>query len=230
MSEQTRQQRVLVVEDEMRLRKGLLRAIPAMGFVPLEAGSAEEAIKVMERDACEVILLDLRLPGMGGMDFFEIVRKRWPETQVIITTGFGNLDTAQKAIHLDAVEFLTKPCALHDLELADLMANVPGQLYLKDRNGVYIFANDAIIDGDIRGTDLIGKTDFDMPWKARADDIRREDLQVMESGETRSFREVLPQLDGSVVTLATIKAPLRNQEGQIIGIIGASQKSSSQER
>lgn len=118
MNEHTRQQRVLVVEDEARLRQGLMRAIPAMGFAPLEAGSAEEAIKVMERESCEVILLDLRLPGMNGLAFFEIVRERWPSTQVIITTGYGNLEAAQKAIHLDAVEFLTKPCALHDMELA----------------------------------------------------------------------------------------------------------------
>lgn len=117
MSE-TRQQRVLVVEDEARLRQALMRAIPAMGFGPLEAGSAEEALKIMERDPCEVILLDLRLPGMNGMAFFEIVRQRWPDTQVIITTGYGNLEAAQKAVHLDAVEFLTKPCALHDMEMA----------------------------------------------------------------------------------------------------------------
>lgn len=118
MNEHSRQQRVLVVEDEPRLRQGLMRAIPAMGFTPLEAGSAEDAIKVMDRDPCEVILLDLRLPGISGMEFFEIVRQRWPDTQVIITTGYGNLEAAQKAIHLDAVEFLTKPCALHDMELA----------------------------------------------------------------------------------------------------------------
>jgi DNA-binding NtrC family response regulator len=118
MSEPTRQQRVLVVEDEVRLRQALMRAIPAMGFGPLEAGSAEEALKIMERDPCEVILLDLRLPGMNGMAFFEIVRQRWPDTQVIITTGYGNLEAAQKAVHLDVVEFLTKPCGLHDMELA----------------------------------------------------------------------------------------------------------------
>lgn len=118
MNEHTRQQRVLVVEDEPRLRQGLMRAIPAMGFAPVEAGSAEEAIKVMERDPCEVILLDLRLPGMSGMEFFDIVRQRWADTQVIVTTGYGNLEAAQKAIHLDAVEFLTKPCALHDMEMA----------------------------------------------------------------------------------------------------------------
>lgn len=118
MNEHTRQQRVLIVEDEARLRQGLMRAIPAMGFAPLEAGSAEEALKVMERECCEVILLDLRLPGMNGLAFFEIVRERWPATQVIITTGYGSLEAAQKAIHLDAIEFLTKPCALRDMELA----------------------------------------------------------------------------------------------------------------
>ncbi len=118
MPELTTIQRVLVVEDEPRLRKGVVHAIPAMGFVPVEAASGEEAIAVMQQKPCEVILLDLRLPGINGIELLQIIRQRWPLTQVIITTGFGNLHLAQRAMHLDAVEFLTKPCTLHDLEKA----------------------------------------------------------------------------------------------------------------
>ncbi len=118
MPEPARNQHVLIVEDEARLREGLRRAVPAMGYVPIAAGSAEEALTMMERDPCEVILLDLRLPGMNGMAFFEIVRQRWPRTQVIVATGYGDLDSAKRAVHLEAVEFLTKPCTLGDLEAA----------------------------------------------------------------------------------------------------------------
>jgi two-component system response regulator RegA len=110
--------RVLVVEDEPRLRDLMVHAIPDMGFEALGARSAEEALRLMESDPRGLIILDLNLPGMSGMEFFRILRERWPETQVIVLTGFGDLEAARQAIRLDVVDFLTKPCHLGDLELS----------------------------------------------------------------------------------------------------------------
>jgi DNA-binding NtrC family response regulator len=64
------------------------------------------------------MLLDLNLPGMSGMELFGLLRQRWPQTQVVILTGFGDLEAAREAIRLDVVDFLTKPCSLGDLEVA----------------------------------------------------------------------------------------------------------------
>ena len=100
------QARVLIVEDEVRLRELLVDVIPEMGFPAVAVRSAEEASKLMESDPREIVMLDLQLPVMSGMDFFEQVRQRWPATQVIILTGFGNLATAKAAIRLDVVDFL----------------------------------------------------------------------------------------------------------------------------
>src|SRR5579872_4835878 len=113
-----RNPRVLIVEDESRLRDLLLEEIPDIGFQATAARSGEEARRVMETDAHEIILLDLRLPVMGGMDLLESVRKSWPQTQVVILTGYGDLASAQRAIHLDVVDFLSKPCPLREVELA----------------------------------------------------------------------------------------------------------------
>jgi DNA-binding NtrC family response regulator len=110
--------RVLIVEDELRLRELLVDVIPEMGFPAVAVRSAEEARKVMESDPREIVMLDLQLPVMGGMDFFEQVHQRWPATQVIILTGFGNLAAAKKAIRLDIVDFLIKPCHLNEVELS----------------------------------------------------------------------------------------------------------------
>lgn len=110
--------RVLVVEDESRMRELLARAIESWGLPTLAARSAEEALRLMESDPARIALLDLNLPGMSGMECFEEIRRRWPQTQVIILTGFGDLDSARRAIHLDVVEFLTKPCHLGELEVA----------------------------------------------------------------------------------------------------------------
>ncbi len=110
--------RVLIVEDEPRMRELLLEVIPPMGFTAVSARAAEEALRLMEADPSELLLLDLQLPGMGGMEFFERVRRRWPATQVIIMTGFGDLESARQAIRLDVVDFVTKPFHLRDIEVA----------------------------------------------------------------------------------------------------------------
>jgi DNA-binding NtrC family response regulator len=110
--------RVLLVEDETRLREMLLRAIAEMGLEPAGAGSAEQAQRVMEHRPAPVVIVDLNLPAASGLDLLRILRARWPDTQAIILTGFGDLDAAQQAIRLDVVDFLTKPCALGDLEIA----------------------------------------------------------------------------------------------------------------
>jgi DNA-binding NtrC family response regulator len=109
---------VLIVEDEVRLRELLVDVIPEMGFPAVAVRSAEEASKLMESDPREIVMLDLQLPVMSGMDFFEQVRQRWPATQVIILTGFGNLATAKAAIRLDVVDFLVKPCHLNEVEFS----------------------------------------------------------------------------------------------------------------
>ena len=109
---------VLLVEDDARLRDVLVRGMREMGFRPAAAASAEQAIRLMDRRPCPTVIVDLNLPGAGGLDFLRAVRRRWPRTQAIILTGFGDLAAAREAIHLEVVDFLTKPCALGDLEIA----------------------------------------------------------------------------------------------------------------
>lgn len=110
--------RVLVVEDESRWRDLMVEVIPEMGFAARGARSAEDALQVMEADAYDILLLDLHLPSMNGIDLFKRVKSRWPATQGIILTAYGDLAAAQEAIRLRVAEFLTKPCHLSDIEAA----------------------------------------------------------------------------------------------------------------
>jgi DNA-binding NtrC family response regulator len=112
--------RVLVIDDESRLRDMLVRSATEMGFKAVAARSAEQAMKLLESEGNEIdiVLLDLNLPGMDGMELLEQLKRRWPHTQVIVLTGFGSLEAAKKAIRLDVVDFLTKPCALEELEVS----------------------------------------------------------------------------------------------------------------
>jgi DNA-binding NtrC family response regulator len=110
--------RVLVVEDEPRMRDLLTRAISSWGFTTSAARSAEDAVRSMTETPGHIVLLDLNLPGMSGLECLERIRKLHPDIQAIILTGFGDLGAARKAIHLEVVEFLTKPCHLGELESA----------------------------------------------------------------------------------------------------------------
>ena len=109
---------VLIVEDETRLREMLTRAVQEMGFSPTAAPNAEAALRLLDGRAFDILLVDLNLPGMGGLQFLEQARARWPATQAIILTGFGDPEAAKQAIRLDVADFLTKPAPLGELEVA----------------------------------------------------------------------------------------------------------------
>jgi DNA-binding NtrC family response regulator len=139
--------RVLIVDDEPRLREMLTRSTGEMGYEPTTARSAEQAVKLLEQGSFDVMILDLNLPGVNGIDFLGEVRSRWADLQVIILTGYGDLEAARKAIRLDAVDFLTKPCLLDDLEVALSRA-------LQRRRTLHqlaIRAMDGFIDADDHG-------------------------------------------------------------------------------
>jgi two-component system, response regulator RegA len=108
--------RVLIVDDEGRLRDVLTRAIASWGFQVAGARSAEEALRMMQAQKYDLSILDLNLPGMNGIELFEKFRQIYPDHQVIVLTGFGNLDSAKASIRLDVVDFLEKPCPLGELE------------------------------------------------------------------------------------------------------------------
>jgi len=108
--------RVLIVDDEPRLREVLARSIQSWGFEVAAARSAEDALKMMREDPFDISIVDLNLPAMPGLDLFQQLRVHWPQHQVIILTGFGDLETARAAIRLDVVDFLQKPCPLDELE------------------------------------------------------------------------------------------------------------------
>jgi DNA-binding NtrC family response regulator len=109
---------VLVVDDDRRVREMLLDAIADMGFEVSGAANAEAALKAIAQNEPDIAILDLNLPGIGGLDLFEQIHDRNPSVQVIVLTGYGDLDAARRAIRLNVVDFLSKPCSLGELEQA----------------------------------------------------------------------------------------------------------------
>ena len=100
------------------MRELLLRSLTNWGFDASAARSAEEAMRTLDAAPPDIVLLDLNLPGMNGMEFFQSLRQKRPEVQGIVLTGFASIEAAKQAVHMEMVEFLTKPCHLGEVEQA----------------------------------------------------------------------------------------------------------------
>lgn len=105
--------RILIVEDEDKLRRVVELQLKAAGFEVDQAGSAEEGLKLAER--ADLILTDLRLPGMTGIELLTKIRLESSRTPVVVMTAFGTIENAVEAMKAGAVDFLPKPFSLDHL-------------------------------------------------------------------------------------------------------------------
>lgn len=110
--------RVLIVEDDSRYRTLLVTMLRDLGCDPAPVDSATEAMRWLSNHSADVILLDLNMPGLGGLEFLDRFRQQHAGTPVIILTGVGTLQAAQAAIRHRVTDFLTKPCHLGSIEAA----------------------------------------------------------------------------------------------------------------
>ena len=111
--------RVLVVEDDDSLRRVTQLHLDKLGFSTSATVDAEEALRIMGESPYDILLTDLHLPGMSGMDLLRRVKLEHPETIVIVVTAFGTVATAVEAMKLGAYDYITKP--LHHFELNELL-------------------------------------------------------------------------------------------------------------
>ena len=112
MSEKTK---VLVVDDEEIVRLSHIRTLASVHCNVEVVPDGNEALRVMEQRPADVVLLDLRMPGMDGMSVLKALKQRWPETEVVIITGYPTVETAKEAVRLGAYDYLTKPVGPDDV-------------------------------------------------------------------------------------------------------------------
>ena len=100
---------VLVVEDKKSMAEMLARTLEAEGYKALTALSGEEGVQTAHRERVDLVLTDLRLPGMSGLDVLKALKEDRPLLPVIMMTAFGSIETAVEAVKAGAYDFLTKP-------------------------------------------------------------------------------------------------------------------------
>jgi len=108
--------KVLVVDDERPTRLLMEKELPGAGCVVTSAGSAEEALEQLRARDFDVVLLDLKMPGIGGMEALRRIRDSGTSAEVVILTGHPDVNSAIEAMKLGAYDYLTKPFKLSEVE------------------------------------------------------------------------------------------------------------------
>ncbi len=101
--------KILVVDDEEAIRKSLRMVLEYEGYDCVEARNGPEGIEALRREAPDAVLLDIKMPGMDGLEALQAVRAKDPHTPILMISGHGDIPTAVEAIHKGAFDFLEKP-------------------------------------------------------------------------------------------------------------------------
>ena len=101
--------RILVVDDEEVVRLCLDRTLSSAYCEVETVPSGNDALELLEGRAFDVVLLDLRMPGLHGMEVLRAIKQKWPRSEVIILTGYAAVDSAKEAVALGAYDYLAKP-------------------------------------------------------------------------------------------------------------------------
>jgi signal transduction histidine kinase/CheY-like chemotaxis protein len=104
-----RPDKILIIDDDPRMRELVFECLAPLGYDVTQAESGRRALELAEAEPFNVVLLDLKLPDMEGMRVFRDIRQRRPETEVIVLTGYGSLESAVDALRIGAYDYVTKP-------------------------------------------------------------------------------------------------------------------------
>lgn len=110
--------RVLIVDDESVVRRGISRALHNREITSRAAADGREALALLKNHDFDLVLLDIKMEGMDGIEVLKRIRAQYPETRVIIITGYPTIDTAVRCTKLGAMDYLIKPFSLDDLDAA----------------------------------------------------------------------------------------------------------------
>ena len=109
--------RILIVDDEERFRANLEKMLGAQGLTVSAQGSGAAALEELKLNPYDVIVLDLRMPGMNGLATLGEIKQINPEVEVIILSGHASMDAAMEINRLGGYDYLMKPCPLEELLL-----------------------------------------------------------------------------------------------------------------
>jgi DNA-binding NtrC family response regulator len=183
----SRKIRVLVVDDDAVLRKLVSDQIARMGFDSTPAASGEEALAAIAKSDFDVVLLDIRMPGLSGLDALREIRKLEDAPEVIMLTADTSLGTGIEAMRLGAYDYLTKPSTLDEIEAVVRKADEKRRLVRQNAS-----LRDAVRQPaeDVAGA-FVYKSKAMEGLVALAETAARADSTVVITGESGTGKDVL---------------------------------------
>lgn len=107
--------RILIVDDDEVVRWSYLRSLQSTSRDVAAASDGEQALQTMEQNPFDVVLLDIRMPGQDGLSVLRTIKQKWPDSEVVIITGYPTVDSAKEAVRLGAYDYVAKPVGPQDV-------------------------------------------------------------------------------------------------------------------
>jgi DNA-binding NtrC family response regulator len=108
---------ILIVEDEAKMRRLLELNLGEDGFTTLSAGDAESGVKLLRENIVDLVVTDLKLPGMNGLEFLQSIKRQHASLPVVVMTAFGSVETAVEAMKAGASDYVLKPFSLSEMRM-----------------------------------------------------------------------------------------------------------------
>jgi two-component system NtrC family response regulator len=109
--------RILVVDDDESLRRVTQVQLEQVGFKTVTAADGPEALNILQKSAVDLVITDLKMPGISGLELLKTIRTAYPDIPVVMLTAFGTIETAVEAMKAGAYDYITKPVHADELEL-----------------------------------------------------------------------------------------------------------------
>ena len=219
-----KKKRILLVDDDQSLRRVLQVQLEQDGYSVTSAASAAETLSLLAVRPYDLVIADLKMPGMSGLDLLKTIRSKHPETIVIILTAFGTVETAVEAMKAGAYHYLTKP--VHPEELALTLDRALEHIQLVEE----VRALRASLNQKYGFENILGRSDALMEVLDTAARAARTNSTLLIRGETGTGKELLARAihqnssrkDAALITINCGAIPKDLIESELFGHVKGS--------
>ena len=211
--------RILVVDDEINIRGALVTMLEKKGYEVRGVATAEEALEQLNASAVELVITDLKMPGIGGLALLQRLREQWPQTEVVVMTAYGSIDTAVEAMRGGAYDYLTKPIDRERFPVVvakalERQALASENRQLRDR-----------LEARTRFDQMVGESEPMQRVYTLVEMVADSDVTVLLTGESGTGKELVaraihhksPRADGPFITLNCGALPENLFESELFG-------------
>ena len=210
---------ILVVDDEINIRGALVTMLEKKGHQVRGVATAEEGLAQLEAASAELVITDLRMPGIGGMEFLCRLKDTWPDTEVVVMTAYGSIDTAVEAMRCGAYDYLTKPIDRERFPIVvdkalERHALTTENKQLRDR-----------LETRTRFDQMVGESEPMQRVYSLVEMVADSDVTVLLTGESGTGKELIsraihhksPRADGPFITMNCGALPDNLFESELFG-------------